>query len=292
MYQRFESDEIPYASLRITYGDILSEITCDEEGYFETFLEPLTPIQSDDLWAVAELELIDPPPGLFTPCKAQGKILIPPSSSEYGVISDIDDTIVQTGTLNLIPILRALLFEDANERQPLPGFSSFYCALYKGSTGGSRNPLFYVSSSPWNLYDLLFDFIKLQNIPLDPVLLLRDYGISKQEILPTLHHEHKLKYIQVILDMYPDLPFILIGDNGQDDPEIYALVDRQNPGRIKAIYIREIDKSSDRVNAVKCLLDQVPVTYEKTIITDDSIQMASHARRRGWITGTSNRVDV
>ena len=245
------------------------------------------PIQSDDLWATADLELLLASESPLEPCTTQAKILIPPSSSDYGVISDIDDTIVQTGATNLINTLRTIFFKDASARLPVPGFSLFYRSLHNGISGMSRNPLFYVSSSPWNLYDLLFDFIKLHEIPLDPVLLLRDYDITREDVFLSGHTRHKLKYIQIILDMYPAMPFILIGDNGQDDPEVYAQIDQQYPDRIMAIYFREVDKSTERSGEIQSLLDKCPETRSKTIFADDILQMASHARDMRWIIDNS-----
>ena len=96
--------------------------------------------------------------------------------------------------------------------------------------------MFYVSSSPWNLYDLLSDFFNLQNIPIGPVLFLRDWGLSDQGFLPTRNRSYKLGYIKEIIETFNDLPFILIGDSGQEDPEIYtevvSLYPEPHPGRL------------------------------------------------------------
>ena len=71
------------------------------------------------------------------------------------MISDIDDTIVRTGATSLLMMLRVVLLSNAHTRLPFQGVAAFYGALARGASGQDSNPLFYVSSSPWNLYDVL-----------------------------------------------------------------------------------------------------------------------------------------
>ena len=96
-----------------------------------------------------------------------------------------------------------------------------------------------MSSSPWNLYDLLVDFLDLNGIPAGP-LMLRDFGLRYEPTAGSGHLGHKLKEMRQILQAYPQLQFILIGDSGQEDPEIYREVVKEFPGRILAIYIRDV----------------------------------------------------
>src|SRR5690606_1975618 len=88
-------------------------------------------------------------------------------------------------------------------------------------------------------------------------LLLRDWGISERGLLPRRHGDHKLGAIRQILECYPALPFILIGDSGQQDPEIYCDVVRQYRGRILAVYIRSVTDDPGRAEAIGRLADEV-----------------------------------
>src|SRR5690606_438380 len=107
---------------------------------------------------------------------------------------------------------RGVLFGNVHTRIPFAGVGAFYRALHTG--GGRMNPLFYVSSSPWNLYDVLSEFLHLHEIPAGP-MELRDWGLAGDEILPVGHRAHKRVAIDHILARYPELPFILVGDSGQ-----------------------------------------------------------------------------
>ena len=121
-------------------------------------------------------------------------------------------------------------------------------ALHDGPEGGAGNPLFYVSSSPWHLYTPLVDFLQSQSLPLGP-LLLKELGV-RSLFGAGSHMDHKLAHIREIVETYPHLPFVLIGDSGQQDPEIYREVVLRYPDRIRAIYIRSVNPDPARIEAV------------------------------------------
>jgi phosphatidate phosphatase APP1 len=162
-------------------------------------------------------------------------------------------------------------------RLPFAGVPAFYRALQKQQ----QNPIFYVSSSPWNLYDLLTDFLQINDIPAGP-LFLRDYGFDEHIFATSDHHAHKLTQIRHLLDFYPDLSFILIGDSGQQDPEIYQTVVQEYPGRILGIYIRDVsqDERDAEVDLIVRAMSElgVPMVY-----VPDTVVAAEHAVQMGWI---------
>jgi phosphatidate phosphatase APP1 len=138
-------------------------------------------------------------------------------------------------------MLRQTFTGSALTRTPFPGAAE----LYRDLTGAHGNPVFYVSSSPWNLYGFLIGFLRHRDFPLGP-LLLRDL-IGNREGRARKHER-----IAEILDLHPHLSFVLIGDSGEHDPQIYADIVREHPGRILAVYIREVrlDPGDGRVEAV------------------------------------------
>jgi phosphatidate phosphatase APP1 len=128
---------------------------------------------------------------------------------------------------------------------------------------------------------VLLEFLNLQKIPLGP-LLLRDFGdhllFSKDSA------SHKKNNIKMILDSFPHLPFVLIGDSGERDPEIYSEVVKEYPTRIRAIYIRSIDKQPTRLAAVDKLIEEVRHTGTQLVLTPDSEFAAAHAAGEGLIS--------
>ena len=192
----------------------------------------------------------------------------------------MDDTILQTDATNLLTAARLTFLENARTRQPFEGVSAFYRALQSGPDGKKMNPIFYVSSSPWNLYDLLTEFMAHNDIPVGP-LMLQDFGLEPDVIIHADHLEHKMAKIKRTLEFYDDLPFVLIGDSGQHDPEIYQEVVRTFPGRIKAIYIRDVSLD-ERDAQVKSIADQLKGDVEMLLVPDSNAA-AEHAASIGLI---------
>lgn len=276
-WKRFESDEVPFARVRVRVPGWEKEVTADDEGYFHAQIEP-TSLAGRDTWHPVDLELVHPPePGV----RATGQVMVPSEDAEYGVISDIDDTVVETGVTKRLAMARTVFLGNARTRLPFKGVAAFYQALVEGVQAGGPNPIFFVSGSPWNLYDLLIEFMELQGIPRGP-LLLKDFGLGPGKLLKTDTREHKLGCIRPILDLYPKLPFLLIGDSGERDPEIYREVVREYPGRIRAIYIRQI-ASGRRDEQVLALAKEVRDEGVAMLLVKDTEAAAVHARESGWI---------
>lgn len=283
-YKRMASREVPYARVRARFQGQVQEIEADEEGMFEVWIEPEAPLTEDQLWHEVALELVEPPAEeQEAPGGATARVLVPPPSTEYGVVSDVDDTILQSNAANLLRMARTVFFENAHTRLPFAGAAAFYRALHNGSQSGGPNPLFFVSNSPWNLYDLLSHFFELQEIPSGPLLFLRNWGVYEDELLPTDHAKHKLPVIRQILELYDELPFILIGDSTESDPEIYYQLVKQYPGRILAIYIRNVGRDLERSEAIQRLAERVVEAGSALVSADASLSMAQHATHHGWI---------
>jgi phosphatidate phosphatase APP1 len=282
MYRRFESDEVPYARILARFQHIEKEITADEEGFFEVsfrFDQPMTPKQS---WQNVEFELLEPKASGSQKVRALGQALIVSPQAEFGVISDIDDTVVHTGVTSRLKMARTVLFKNARTRLPLEGVASFYKALQIGRNGEGRNPLFYVSSSPWNMYDLFREFFQINNIPVGPIFL-RDWGFERQTVFAIKNHKYKLDSICYILDSFPDLKFILIGDSGEEDPEIYTQVIDSYPQRILTAYIRCVKRDPQRRDEIHSLAELVKKSGSALVLIEDTYVMEKHAAHRGWI---------
>jgi phosphatidate phosphatase APP1 len=274
MLKRLESDPLPFARVRARLPGGNQELVADDEGYIRAWLN-LDP-QGTKRWGTVPLELIDP---VHHAAAVQAPFLTPPSSATYGVISDMDDTVLQSEITNFIRAARTVLLENARTRLPFAGVAAFYRALEEGPAGGSGNPIFYVSSSPWNLYDVIADFLEAQSIPVGPILL-RDWDLGPS-LLRTA--THKTGLIRDILATFPSMSFILIGDSTQEDPEIYTEIVSTHPQRILAVYIRNVRPHPERSEAVQELARRVAEAGSTLVLADDTLTVASHAATHGWI---------
>jgi phosphatidate phosphatase APP1 len=274
-----ESDEVAAARVEIRFAGASQIAVADTEGYFRAWLRPQEPLP-ERLWHEVEMLLRDPP----SPGVTKGEIMTPLPGATFGVISDLDDTVIQTDVTRPVRMFRSVLLGNARTRLPFEGVAEFYRALHAGPTGAEANPIFYVSSSPWNFYDLLVEFLELNGIPRGP-LFLRDWGVTEDAILPTDHRGHKFGQIRQILDTYP-LPFILIGDSGQRDPEIYREVVAEQPNRILAIYIRSVTANPMRAERIRALAEEVRVAGSALVLSEDTHGAVRHAVEQGWIVGS------
>lgn len=274
--KRIESDPHPFAVVRARVGGAEREIVADAEGFLREWVALPVPL-GEGRWSEVALEL--PGPESREPPRASAPILLPPPSASFGVISDMDDTVLQSRVTNFLRAARLLLLENARTRLPFPGVAAFYRALVEGVGGDAGNPIFYVSSSPWNIYDVIADFLEAQEIPAGP-LLLRDWDLLG---IRDRHRNHKSRHIIEILDTYPALPFVLVGDSGQEDPEIYSDIVRTHPGRVLAIYIRNVTSDPERGAAIAALAAEVKMAGVPLVLADDTLAAATHAAEHGWI---------
>jgi phosphatidate phosphatase APP1 len=266
------------APLVARFAGAEARVLTDADGYFRLHLRPATPPRNDRLWHEVELELLGPERVL-----AKGELFVPPRGCRYVVISDIDDTIMASEVASLPRMLWRLFLEGADQRIAFPGMAALLRAFHAGPAGEAFNPLLYVSRSPWSNYEVLDAFFKLHRIPVGPLLFLREWGLTLQSPLPRRAKGHKLEMIRNMLDLYRDLPFVLIGDSGQRDPEVYARIVRERPGRVLAIYIRNVSREPERQAAIEALAAEVAAAGSSLLLATDSLAMAEHAIEHGLI---------
>jgi phosphatidate phosphatase APP1 len=276
MFRRFESDEVPGAlvAARAAAGAEVRAPT-DQEGYFEVVLDLPRPLEEARVWEPVELELLEPAGTV----RATGQVLVP-RDPQYGVISDLDDTVLHSNATSLWQMAKLTLLHNAHTRLPFEGVAGFYQALQRGRDGEAYNPLFYVSNGPWNLYDLLEDFLDVHGIPRGP-LLLRDWSLRTLRGGET----HKLAAIQALLDTYPALQVVLVGDCGERDPEIYRQVVLGHPGRVLAVYVRDVAPA--RRDAVRAIAAELAGHGVDLVFSPDTEAARRHALDHGLIVAAA-----
>lgn len=282
-YRRADSDPLPFAKVKAEYDGATIEMKADDEGFFEGWVEADKTDLDGAEWRKCSMELLSPPDPATQKVTGEGEILVPPASARFCIISDIDDTVIQSRVSNFLVAARVVILGNARTRLPFPGVAAFYDALRNGVTGDEKNPIFFVSSSPWNIYDVITEFMDLQKIPKGP-LVLRDWDIGWSSLSSGIHVEHKTGVIRDIMKLYPSLQFILIGDTGQQDPEIYRQIVAEFPTRVKAIYIRDVTRTPERSAAVKKLADEIIAAQSTLVLAEDTYGAALHAAEQGWIS--------
>ena len=258
--RRYSVTTLPDVQVKIGLGEMELIVETDQDGVFEAMI-------ADTHQQIKQVTFgLEPIPGI----QVKNAVLdIQRFFTERAVISDIDDTILISHSTDIGKKFWLSVSKNAYTRRPFPGVSDFYQKL----THQGKYPLFYVSSSDWSLFDLIRDFLRFRKIPLGP-LLLKDQHVNLKNIWKSGggSHNHKKEKIRQLFSMFPDTSWILIGDSGQHDPEIYHEMSMEYPGRILAVVIRVVNPSK-REDDINRRLDKYPeFFFVKT--TDEAMIVA------------------
>ncbi len=277
--RRYAGSSVAQAKVKVSYLGRSEIFESDSEGVIGgTINKRLTESAADDTITFKLLpeEGIEPEREKITI-----HVLRFNSNHHMGIISDIDDTILISHATRIGKKLWLSISKNAYTRRPFPGVSKFY----HGLSGNGKNPFFYVSSSDWNLFDMIRDFLNYRNIPKGP-LLLNDLHVNLRNIWKSGggSHQHKLEKIEMLMELYPGMNFILIGDSGQHDPELYARVIKDYPGRVFKVYIREIKKmKKQRMELMQAVINDP--NAPEVVFVKNTKEAILHARENDLIKG-------
>jgi phosphatidate phosphatase APP1 len=209
-----------------------------------------------------------------------GKIVVPPPT-KYAIASDIDDTFLISHSGDILKRLYVLLTSNARTRRPFTSVVEHYQLLARGDKDGALRPLFYVSSSEWNLYDYIREFADSYRLP-DGVYLLSTIK-QLHQFWKTGQGKHKAKYFKIarIMVAYPEKQFILLGDDSQEDPTIYSQLVKDFPGRIICVYLRHVRK--EKLEATRLKEAEIKKAGVEICYFTHSKTAIEHSRRVGLI---------
>jgi len=233
--------------LRTEWQGKTLETKCDKDGFFKFEWQDEPPLEQG--WHTLNVQLLNDSGHVIKEDK--GELYIP-YDTQYGFISDVDDTFLVSHSANLRKRLMVLFTQNARSRQPFDGSVKHYQLLMQGNTTPEApNPFFYVSSSEWNLYDYLQEFRRVNNLPHGIFLL----NVLKRfnQLLKTGQNNHTTKFTRIvrIIEGFPKQRFVLLGDSSQHDPYIYEAVVKHFPKQIHAVYIRDVyEKNKEKVKDV------------------------------------------
>lgn len=267
---RYLSVAMPDVRLEISFGGQTVEAVTDETGFFFAVLEFTKPL-SHTGWQKATYKILGEMAEPGAVMEASGDVLIVSEDQKTAVISDIDDTALISYSTEPFKKLRLVLLKNAYTRMPFEGVAEFYSTIHRGTASGGTIPFFYVSSSEWNLYDFLEDFFREKGFPKGP-FFLKELETNPLNLLrKSLNHNHKYLQAEHLLNVFPAMRFVLFGDSGQMDVDIYSRLAQKYPDQVWLIIIRAvsnasrhatIQKSAERLAAVGIKLHLVQNTNE------------------------------
>lgn len=268
----------PFANVEVQMeweGETYKAVT-DKDGFFKFDWKDKPPLPQG--WQ--EVTVRAWKNGYFI-ASSTGSVYIP-YDTQYGFISDIDDTFLISHSANLRKRLFVLFTQNARSRQPFDGSVKHYQLLAQSNTTPEApNPFFYVSSSEWNLYDYITEFTAVNGIPQGVFLLNQLKQFS--QLLKTGQNNHQTKFTRIvrIMETYPKQRFVLLGDSSQHDPYIYEAIVKHFPKRIHAVYIRDVyeknhQKAADVLHTIEAA--GVPCCFFK-----HSSEAILHSKKIGLI---------
>jgi phosphatidate phosphatase APP1 len=222
-----ETDEVPSARLELHVLGMHVEAVTERDGLFAVDVwpqkSPFAPgriaytarLVGGEQAFTGTLVVVDPRPGI-------------------AVVSDFDDTIVNTFVRDKPRMLTQVLTTDPSGLEVVPGAPH----AYQLAEQADARAFFYVSGSPLALYERIARVLDDHGFPSGPILL-KNLGTDSL----FAHEGYKLRRIEALLERYPHLSFVLVGDSGEKDPEIYAELRRRHPHRISGILIRRAPMS-------------------------------------------------
>ncbi|PUB28879.1 phosphatidate phosphatase APP1 [Promicromonospora sp. AC04] len=228
-FRHFLTVPAPLSRVRVQVGGQTTVVTSDRAGYVDVELPVDPPLPTG--WQPAFLTCLDG----SEEWEADASLLVLDERTRFGVVSDIDDTTMVTAVPR--PLLAAwnTFVRHSSARRAVPGMPELYRKLQRAHPDAA---FFYLSTGAWNTAGTLRAFLSRHAYPAGP-LLLTDWG-------PTLSGwfrsgpAHKKASLELLMSWFPHVRWVLVGDDGQHDVEIYEGVARRRPDRVRAVAIRRL----------------------------------------------------
>ncbi len=223
-WRSFTGVPVAGAIVTIHIGEEEFEVTADRGGV----IDQVIPVDLPPGWHTITLASDDSLP-------VAARIRVVPETADLGIICDIDDTVMVTALPR--PLLAAWnsFVRDENARRPVPGMAVLLDRLQRDNPDA---PVVYLSTGAWNVVATLTRFLSRHLYPLGP-LLLTDWGPTHDRWFRS-GRAHKRHNLQRLAAEFPHLKWILIGDDGQHDENLYAELAMARPESVRAIAIREL----------------------------------------------------
>lgn len=223
-WRSFTSVPVESAEVSISIGGAIHHVRADRGGVVDVKL----PVALTPGWHSV---------GLRTENSdvAEAKVVVIDPAARFGIVSDIDDTVMVTALPR--PLLAAWHTFILNEhaRTPTPGMAVLYERL---ASAHPTAPVVYLSTGAWNVAPTLSRFLSRNLYPAGP-LLLTDWGPTRDRLFRS-GMEHKRRNLEGLAEEFPDIQWLLIGDDGQHDEQIYGDFARSHPDKVAAVAIRQL----------------------------------------------------
>ncbi|WP_267276290.1 App1 family protein [Arthrobacter sp. CDRTa11] len=226
-WRAFTSVPVQFTDVEISIGGVVAHARADRGGLIDTVVD----VKLAPGWHTAILRAAG-----TEPVEALIRVIAP--DVKFGIISDIDDTVMVTALPRPFLALWNTFVLSERARMATPGMAVLLDRL---TIEHPDAPVIYLSTGPWNAAPTLARFLNRNMYPAG-TLLLTDWGLTHDRWFRS-GQEHKRRNLERLAKEFPDMRWLLIGDNGQHDEEIYSGFAREHSARVAAIAIRQLSIS-------------------------------------------------
>lgn len=226
-WRSFLTAPVAGAPVEVTLGGRTHRLTTDRGGYVDAVVEA----DLEPGWHDATFTSIDD-------ARTTTRVVVVGPEPTVGIVSDIDDTVMVTRLPR--PLLAAwnVFVRHENAREAVPGMADLYAAL---RTDRPDAPVVYLSTGAWNAAPAISRFLRRHHYPAGP-LLLTDWGPTNTGVFRS-GQRHKVTQLRRLFAELPQVRWVLVGDDGQHDPQIYAGALTHHRDRVEAVLIRQLTAS-------------------------------------------------
>lgn len=226
------NDERKNVPLTLTVDKHTFHTSTDDEGYFLFDLDfPQKTLKSNH---PIYLQL-----GKQKDVKTVCYTFVPSTDKQVGIISDFDDTVIISDVTNKLKLLNQLLFKNYKQREAVKGMSEWYNEILKDTPDKA---LFFITGSPNQLHTVVEKFLDYHNFPKRSLITKKIHGDKAYSLLK--QQNYKGEQIIDLITLYPNIKWILFGDSGEYDRDIYLDIAAKYPKHIKEIYIRDVQQGN------------------------------------------------
>jgi phosphatidate phosphatase APP1 len=267
-WRRFLSAPASYVEVCVEIGEVVHRVRSDRDGYVDVLLRGrFEPGWTTARWSVGER----------APAESAVRVVAP--GRRLGVVSDLDDTVIVTMLPRPLVAFRNAFLLHEDDRRPVRGMARFYRQLARAHPD---LPFVYVSTGAWNVAPPLTRFLRRHAFPPGP-MLLTDWGPTEQAVFRS-GREHKRRQLRRLFDELPDVQWLLVGDDGQNDPFIYAEAAQEHPDQVAGIVIRQLSPGEQL--ATRGLTHHQAAPHDLDVVTgEDGDALATGLRARGLLPG-------
>ncbi len=271
-WRRFVSTSAAGVPVSIEVAGRTHTVTSGPDGYLDTRLDAdLAPG-----WSSASLRVGDAPP-VTAPLRVVGP------GTTLGLVSDLDDTVIITMLPRPLHAFRNAFLVREDERRAVPGMADLYADVVDSSTDVF---VVYLSTGAWNTARPMSDFLARHSYPPGP-LLMTDWGPTADGWFRS-GQAHKRATLGRLFEELPDLRWLLVGDDGQHDPTLYAEAATAHPDRVLGVAIRQLTLTEQLAQGTTA--DPGPEQQEAsrpiTVRAPDGTGLAAALRERGIVLGS------